>query len=43
MGQLWGQQGDFERELPPDAAPGHAPVPEGRTPLRGGASYEAEG
>ena len=28
---------------PATAAPGHAPVPGGRAPLRGGASYEAEG
>ena len=27
MGQLWGQQGDFERELPPDAADGHRGPP----------------
>ena len=28
---------------PATAAPGHAPVPGGRAPLRGAASYEAEG
>ena len=28
---------------PATAAPGHAPVRRGRTPLRGAASYEAEG
>ena len=27
---------------PATAAPGHAPVPGGRAPLRGGASHEAE-
>ena len=28
---------------PPSPPPGHAPVPGGRAPLRGAASYEAEG
>ena len=31
------------RRCPATAAPGHAPVRRGRAPLRGAASYEAEG
>ena len=33
----------LQEACPATAAPGHAPVPGGRAPLRGAASYEAEG